>query len=63
MKLNYEVVCREKGCNGYNKKYPEIIPCKNKREATKKYNELKHNSAFEAVYIQAHNDEEIIDID
>lgn len=63
MKLNYEVICREGGCNGYNKTYPETVPCKNKREAIKKYNELKNNPIFEAVYIQAHNDEEIIDIE
>ena len=63
MKLNYEVICREKGGNGYNKTHPEIVPCKSKRGAVKKYNELKSNPVFEAVYIQANNGEEIIDIE
>lgn len=61
MKLQYEIICREKGCNGYNKIYPESIPCKNKMDATKKYNDLKNNPLFEAVYIQCHDGTEIID--
>lgn len=60
-KLSYELVCREKGCNGYNKTFPEITPCNSKKEATKKYNELKNNPLFEAVYIQVNNGDEIID--
>lgn len=63
MKLNYEVICIEKGNDGRNRTYPEIVPCKNKRECVKRYNELKSNPAFEVVYMQANNGTEIVDID
>ena len=62
MKIYWEVICREKGCNGYNREYPEIVYCKNKREAYKRCEELKQNPIFEAVFVQAHNGEEIVDI-
>ena len=61
MKIYWEVICREKDCNGYNRTYPEIVECKNKRDALKKCKELQKNPIFEAVYVQARNDEEIID--
>ena len=62
-KLNYEVISYEKGCNGYNKNYPEITPCRTKKQAESIFKKLKLNPAFECVYINVHNDEEVIDTD